>query len=181
MSLCLTPLVTGESRAYEHRRNFRASGWRSFPQDTNHFCATVDRPAGNVSDSRVEAQYHCPECREVGPQVGSLLPLTFTSSGGCTSPSGSSTRTPSMWGQFVIVLVMKAPRAGRRVAWNTDRDSTRTMVTNTRTALEIVSVLHHNSQQRYSLIKSMTSINGVGFGWSENRCTGTRKSPCASF
>ena len=49
---------------------------------------------------------------------------------------GSSTRTPSLWVQFVIVLVMKAPRAGRRVAWKTNRDSTRTMATKTRTALE---------------------------------------------
>ena len=45
-----------------------------------------------------------------------------------------------------------------------------------------VSVLHRNLQHNGVFFeKSMPSINGVGFGWSENRCTGTPKSPRASF
>ena len=54
--------------------------------------------------------------------------------------------TPSLWRQFVIVFVMKAPNADRMVVWITNRDLTQTMATNTHTVLEIVSNLHQSPQ-----------------------------------
>ena len=47
---------------------------------------------------------------------------------------------------FVIVFETKVPKTDRRAAWSTDRDSTRTAATNTRTAVGIGPNLHHNSQ-----------------------------------
>ena len=97
-----------------------------FPQDTHHFCTTVDRSTGTVSDSRMEAQCNCPECQRPVHQ----LVRHFHSPLHRLVDVRHRQETPdthSFCVQFVIVLVMKAPKADRVVAWSTDRDSTRTV------------------------------------------------------
>ena len=100
-----------------------------------HFCVTVDRSIGTVSDSRMKAHYFCPE---------SLRLVTFTRGLHRLVDPRHHQDTPR---EFVIVFVMKSPNADRTVAWSTNRDLTRTVATNTQTALEILSHLHQSSQR----------------------------------
>ena len=140
----------GESRAPQtsrtHKRPldfFQVSELKSFPRDTNHCCATVDRSVGIVSDSRMNAQCDCPSSQRLAHQ----LTRHSHSRCHCLVDARCHQETPenrSLWEQFVTLLVMKAPNADRTVAWSTSHDSTQIRATNNQTALGIESSLHHN-------------------------------------
>ena len=83
----------------------------------NHCCATVDRSVGIVSDSREEAPCNCPESPRLARHFHSRLHRLVDTRHHQETPD-----THSFGEQFVIVYVMKAPNADRKVAWS--RDST---------------------------------------------------------
>ena len=135
-SLCLT----GDSRAaqtsktHKPQSHFHASKQRSFPQDTIHCCAKVDRSVGIVFDSRMNTQCNCPSSQRLSHQMARHSHSRWR----CLVDARHHQETPgnhSLWGQFVNVVVMKAPSAVREVAWSTNRDSTQTRATNTQTAV----------------------------------------------
>ena len=87
-------------RPQEHtndQRNFHASMQRSFPQDKHHFCATVDRSNGTVSDSRVGAHYHCSEklVHRLGRQCHRLVAARHHQ---------EEPDTHSLWGELFLCL-----------------------------------------------------------------------------
>ena len=92
----------------------------------------------------MKARYNCPESPKLVHQLArhshSRLHRLVDARHHKETPD-----THPLWGKFVIVFVM-APNADRIVACSTNRDSTQTVATNTQTALQIVSNLHHSSQ-----------------------------------
>ena len=109
----------------------------------NHFCATVDRPIGTVSDSGMKDHSNCPDsprlvhqqARHPHPRLHRLVDARHHQ---------ETPDTHSLWVQFVIVFVMEAPNADRTVAWSSSYDSTQTEATNNQAALGIESSLCHN-------------------------------------
>ena len=76
---------------------------------------------GAASDSRMKAHYMCPECLKLVHRL-----------------SGNSTHMPCRK-QCVTLLVMKVPKADRKVARSTNLDSTQTVAANTQTTLKLAS------------------------------------------
>ena len=90
----------------------------------------------------MNAQCNCPGSQRFAHQMARSFLFMLTLSGGCTSTSQSF----SVASSFVIVFVMKAPSADRKVAWSTGHDSTQTRATHNQIALGIESSPHHNSR-----------------------------------
>ena len=132
-----------QAHRHDNQNYFHASHQKSFPQDTNHCCATADKSVGIVTDSRMNAQCNYPGSQRFAHQPARHSHPRWH----CLERARHHQEKPdnrSLWAQFVIVLVMKAPNADRTVAWSTSHDSTQTEATNNQTALGIGSSLCQN-------------------------------------
>ena len=58
-----------QEHTHDHQSYLHASEQKSFPQDTNHCCATADKSVGIVNDSRMNAQCNCPGSQRLAHQL----------------------------------------------------------------------------------------------------------------
>ena len=103
----------------DHQSNFHASVQRSFPQDTNHLCASVDRSVGTVSDSRMKAHCNCPESPRLVRQLTRHFHSRLHRLVDARAPSGNSRHSV-----VCHCVCDEGSSADRKVAWSTNRDST---------------------------------------------------------
>ena len=145
----------------DHQSNFHAPGQRSFPQDTNHFCATLGGTVGFVSDSEMNAQCNFPGSQRLAHQMA----RPPHSRRHCLVDASYHQEPPDthfLWEQFVNEFVLKAPTADLTVVWSTSHDSTQTEATKNQTALGIESSPHHDSRRMESVsVDQRTDAQGL--------------------